>query len=219
MSQRDALRRADDKIIHPQGGGKIEDGRGRILAHRIDWQDTDVALAPSFSIRDMIAFASGSSCHLDLPSGRRCRHNKPRSLSRRARKGLALRNCASSSAKLNTGVIPRAATMIFCPSSRRGCMVATRVGRNHRRDLMRHRHRRQSLPFLRVSAQRRDRLRARKRRRKARRALCARGLSRPKTESTKVMPKRTRSYQVKPIARLNVQEPRLTVIAPTTPIA
>jgi hypothetical protein len=35
----------------------------------------------------------------------------------------------------------------------------------------------------------------------------------------KVRPNKTRSYQVKPIVRLNVHEPRLTVIAPTTPIA
>src|SRR2546429_7900269 len=52
----------------------------------------------------------------------------------------------------------------------------------------------------------------------------ASGLVRARVSSTqnkivKVRPNKTRSYQVKPIVRLNVHEPRLTVIAPTTPIA
>ena len=48
--------------------------------------------------------------------------------------------------------------------------------------------------------------------------VCAR-VNSTKARMTKVIPKRTRSYQVKPACRLKVQEPTLTVIAPTTPMA
>ena len=64
-----ALRRADHQKIDSHRRGKIDNRRGSVLAHGVKRDYVDVALAPSLSIEDMMAFASGSSCHLERPSG------------------------------------------------------------------------------------------------------------------------------------------------------
>ena len=44
FGQRVSLRRADDQIIHAERRGKIENGRGSVIAHGIDGQDANTAL-------------------------------------------------------------------------------------------------------------------------------------------------------------------------------
>ena len=63
-----AVGRADNQEIDTHGGGKIENGRGGIFAHGINRHTQMSRSAPSLSISDMIAFASGSSCHRARPS-------------------------------------------------------------------------------------------------------------------------------------------------------
>ena len=56
------------------------------------------------------------------------RRNKPKSLSRRGRKGWLCADALPPAQSASAGVIPRAATMIFCPSASRDSIDATRSG-------------------------------------------------------------------------------------------
>ena len=68
LHHRRTLRGTDDEEIHAHRCGKIDDGRGSVLAYSVKRTTLMPRSAPSLRIEHMMAFASGSSCHLERPS-------------------------------------------------------------------------------------------------------------------------------------------------------
>ena len=120
LRQRRSLRRTDDEKIDAHRCGKIDNRCGGVLTDRVNRHHVDVALASELEHRphDSICFRIVLPVGAAKPWPAAVIINSDFFYVEHEERGFA--QLGFVQAKPSTGVIPRAATMIFWPSSKRG---------------------------------------------------------------------------------------------------